>query len=212
MTIKVAVKLDDNKIRIYLKSNDATIEAIEDYLKTQEYTNIASLTAVEEKANAKKSQGYSLKPYSLAYNNLSQKENILIEAWFNIGKHFTDETLATTIDTLIAPVMPTINDAILPSPNMKVKDLQPRVYVTVFEEKNASLGDVLKLVRNLESCVKNVRKQALLESDKIPSDVVIAFDDKVTPAKHAKGLSIFGLMPASQSNGPVSNSSNSYSL
>ncbi|AWN74777.1 hypothetical protein LEAN103870_16720 [Legionella anisa] len=206
MTIEVTVKLDDNKIRVYLNSNDATIEAIGDHLKNQGYNNIASVKAVEEKTHAKKCQGYSLTPYSLAYNVIG-KEAMQIEAWFNIGRHYTDETLSAAIDTLIAPVLPTvIEDTILPAPNMHVKDLKSRVYVTVFEEQNASLGDVLKLVGNLESCVQAVRKQAGLKGDKIASDVVIAFDDKVKPAHHAKGLSVFGLMPAPQnSNGPVSN-------
>ncbi|WP_419420494.1 hypothetical protein ACNVED_04125 [Legionella sp. D16C41] len=41
-----------------------------------------------------------------------------------------------------------------------------------------------------------IRKQAGLEGDKIPSEVVVSFEDNLSIAKHAKGLSVFGLMPA----------------
>ncbi|CAM2796519.1 Uncharacterised protein [Legionella steigerwaltii] len=208
MTIHVTVKLDDNKIRIYLNSNDATIEAIEDYLKNKGYKNVASEVGKAEKTHAKKSHGYTLNPYSLAYSVSGKEDNVnmQIEAWFTISKHYTDKTLALAIDTLIAPVLPAVaDDATLPVPNMKVENLRSRVYVTVFEEKNAALDNVLKLIGNLESCVQGVRKQAGLKGDKIASEIVISFNDKVTQAQHAKGLSVFGLMPAPQSNVPASN-------
>ncbi|MCE0722832.1 hypothetical protein [Legionella resiliens] len=213
MGIKVTIKLDNAKIRIYLESNDATINEIENYLKKQGYKNIDECMNVEAKTREKKPSGYSLASYSMAYNTNGTESNkkLTIESWFKIAKHFTDETLATAIENLVMPVLPPVNEEIvLPKPNMKVSDLKSRHYITAFEQDNTLLDDVLKLVQHFESVVLDVRKQAGLEHDTIPSDVDVAFDH-ISPAIHAKGLAVFGLMPK-PSNFPSSLPMSSYTF
>ncbi|AWN73488.1 hypothetical protein LEAN103870_14770 [Legionella anisa] len=213
MGIKVTIKLDDAKFRIYLESNDVTINEIENYLKKQGYKNIDECMKVEAKTQEKKPSGYSLPSYSMAYDTKGTENNktLTIEAWFKIAKHFTDETLAAAIENLVMPVLPPVNEDIEPpKPNMKVSNLKSRHYITAFEQHNAPLDDVLKLVHHFESVVLDVRKQAGLEHDTIPSDVSVAFAH-VSPAVHTKGLAVFGLMPA-PSNYPNSLPLSSYSL
>ena len=197
MSIKVTIKLDKMKIRVYLESNDATINEIENYLKKQGYKSVDECLKIEAKTRDQKPSGYSLANYSMAYkmNGTESNKTLAIEAWIKIAKHFTNETLATAIEDLVRPVLPPINeDIVLPKPNMTVSSLKSRHYVTVFEQDKTALDDVLKLVHNFESVVLDVRKQAGLESDKIPSDVNVVFEE-ISSAVHAKGLTVFGLMP-----------------
>jgi hypothetical protein len=202
VSIKVTIKLDSGKIRCYLDSNDVTIEALEAYLKTQGYKNVSTSVKVEAKARTELPISYSIPEYHIAYHKSGKNDNVtlMIESWFSITKHFTDTSLSIAIEDIIKPVLPPIDeDEELPKPNAHVSSLKPREYVTVFQQDEAALSDVTKLIQGLESVILNVRKEAGRDSSKIPSDVTPSFK-KIDDASHKKGLAVFGFMPEPKSN------------
>jgi hypothetical protein len=208
MTIKVTVKLDNTKFRIYLKSNGLIIGEIERYLKERGYTNVHECLGAAEKARNQHPTGYSLRAYSMAYkaDGPENAKCLLIEAWLPITRHFNNSSLIRAIEDLINPVLPAIDENTeLPQPNIKISDLKNRHYVTVFEQEQTTLTNVLCLVQNFETLLINVRNQVGFKTDKISSEVLVDFRS-VSQAAHAPGLAVFGLMPTPTSSGTHSGS------
>ncbi len=205
MNINISIKLDRKKIRVYLTSDDETLNKIREYLKEKEYQCVTDCITTESEKQQKKSTGYSLDSYSMAYT--SHKERIKIETWFSLQATFTDDTLASAIEQLVKPLVSVIEENVECSvPNFSILDLEDRKYHTVFEQKDATLTNVLEVVRLLESLVQTVRMAVGLE-EKIPSKVCVTFDgDRVPNAVYSNGLAVFGLLSAPLTSGDVTRS------
>ncbi|MDR3504521.1 MAG: hypothetical protein P4L79_18285 [Legionella sp.] len=202
--MRITIKLDPNKIRIYLTGNTDSVDALVTYLSSQDYKDVHAVLADQPNGAA----GYSLKTYSMAYSK--SNHNLLVEGWFPIQKHFTDSSFSTDINNLIKHLNLPVAEGFI-FPNATLSSLRSRKYVTVFDRDDVSLGDSQTLIQQFELMIQSIRIQAHLE-EKIPSEVV----PSAAPMKsaiHAKGLTIFGLlnMPSAPVSEPFSADSASIS-
>lgn len=181
--MRATIKLDPNKIRIYLKGNTDSLDALVTYLSSQDYKDVHAVLAEQPNGTA----GYFLKTYSMAY--CKSKDELLVEAWFPVQKHFTDSSFSTAINNLIKHLNLPVADGFI-FPNASLSSLQPRKYVTVFDRDEVALGDSQTLIQQFELMIQSIRIEEHLE-EKIPSEVIPGSAPK-TSAIHAKGLTIFG--------------------
>ncbi|MDR3501556.1 MAG: hypothetical protein P4L79_03140 [Legionella sp.] len=194
----VTVKLDTQKIRVFIHDKSEVLNKIVLDLQKNGYNDIRESKRCASELNGLSASGYSLSSYSMAYR-LPRSQNtkpLVIEAWLPLMDHYKqDKPFSEMLNSLYAHLIPTMDVNIEATQStMLIAELSPRNYVTVFEQNDVSLDGVMTLIRNLESVVSQARDEAdMTDGPRILSEVKIAFDPiKVYAAKQVAGLIIFG--------------------
>lgn len=253
MSVKLSIKIDSNKLRIYLNGDTGEIRQ---YLKNKNYAEVLDAVLIEqnkinqaklrldelkeeeifqsitirilelaepgpviknlvddfsanfsaqqevEQEACKNVTGYSVPYYNLAYS--AGKSSIMVDFWLPIIKHFNDDSLMYALSKLLKPLDLACGPET--TPNMQVKDLKSRQYVTIFPETDTNPELALQVIHEFESLALGFAKNELGSDLKtIPSKVNVSFEP-FPQAIHLLQLGIFGSASTSTSGGSSGNS------